>query len=28
MSGNISKSLEVITAIIFIRISWYSWEPC
>jgi len=28
ISGNISKSLEVITSIIFIRICWYSCEPC
>ena len=26
--GNISKSLEVITCIIFIQIRWYSWQPC
>ena len=27
ISGNISKSLEVMTSIILIRIRWYSWEP-
>jgi len=26
--GNISKSLEVITSLLFVQIGWYSSEPC